>query len=428
MNPTTRRTQWRWFICFLVFLATAIIYSDRQFLSLLKSTLTAEIHWTDSQFGLVSSCFLGAYAVGLLFFGWYIDRVGVKIGYATSVFLWAIAAFIHTLVHSVNGFLYARVFLGLSEAGNFPAAVKAIAQWFPKSERAFATALFNSGANVGAIGAPLMVAWLLQHHTWHSAFYIAGMAGLIWVVIWWLCFSQPQMHKSVSAEELAWIESDQVNQEAEPTTKISWPTLLGCRQTWSFVAAKFMTDPVWFFLLIWLPDYFKKTRGLDIKASWAHLATIYIIVTVLSLTGGWITGHLVKSGWSVSRARKTGMFCFALCVLPVLAVSYVGDWAAVCLIGLAGAAHQSWMANLFTSVSDMFPKRAIGSVIGIGSTAGSIGSMTFIYLCGRVLQSYGESGGTAGYHLLFAYCSCAYLLAFLFNHLLAPKFVPIDLK
>lgn len=428
MNPSPTRTRMRWCICFLIFLATAIIYSDRQFLSLLKSTLTAQIHWTDSQFGLVNSCFLGAYAVGLLFFGWYIDRVGVKIGYATSIFFWSLAALTHTLVNSVNGFLCARVFLGLSEAGNFPAAVKAIAQWFPKTERAFATALFNSGANVGAIGAPLLVAWLLQHWTWHAPFYIAGVAGFVWVAAWCFFYSSPQKHTGVSQAELAWIESDQSTLKKEATDKVPWTILFSCRQTWSFVVAKFMTDPVWFFLLFWLPDYFKRTRGLDIKSSWPHLVTIYVIVTVLSLLGGWITGHLAKTGWSISRARKTGMFCFALFVLPVLAVTQVGDWTAVCLIGLAGAAHQAWMANLFTSVSDMFPKRAIGSVIGIGSTAGSIGSMFFIYLCGSVLQSYGENGGQAGYHLLFGYCSCAYLLAFLFNHLLAPQFVPVNIK
>ena len=422
----SHRTQLRWSICFIVFLATAIIYSDRQFLSLLKSVLASEIHWTDSQFGLVNSCFLGAYAVGLLFFGWYIDRVGVKLGYATSIFFWSLAALSHTLVHSVSGFLCARVFLGLSEAGNFPAAVKAIAQWFPKTERAFATVLFNSGANVGAIGAPMLVAFLLQHWTWHAPFFIAGTAGLIWVAAWWFFYSSPEDHSGVSPAELEWIEMDQISLEEETTVKAHWLTLLSRRQTWSFIVAKFMTDPVWFFLLIWLPDYFKRTRGLDIKSSWPHLVTIYLIVTVLSLIGGWATGHLAKIGWTVSRSRKTGMFVFALLVVPVLAVSQAGNWTAVCLIGLAGAAHQAWMANLYTSVSDMFPKNAIGSVIGIGSTAGSLGSMIFIYLCGHVLQTYGEKGGAEGYHLLFAYCSCAYLFAFLFNHLFAPRFVPID--
>jgi len=424
MSPKiiSTRTHLRWGICFLAFVATAIIYSDRQFLSLLKSTLTDEIHWTDSQFGLVSSCFLGAYAVGLLFFGWFIDRVGVKVGYATSVFFWSLSAMAHALVGSVNGFLVARVFLGVSEAGNFPAAIKTIAQWFPRSERAFATALFNSGANVGAIGAPILVAWLLQHGTWHLPFILAGSAGLIWVVAWWIFYAAPQKHAGISASELAWIESDR-EREDDPAERIPWITLLRCRQTWSFIQAKFLTDPVWFFLLIWLPDYFKKTRGLDIKSSWPHLATIYIIVTVLSLMGGWLTGHLVKRGWSVTRARKTGLFCFALLVIPILAVERTGDWGAVFLIGLAGAAHQAWSANLFTTVSDMFPKGAIGTVIGIGSTAGSTGSMIFIYLCGALLQHYGKTG----YHILFAYCSCAYVIAFILQHLLAPRFAPLHL-
>jgi len=422
-QPTSPRTQLRWVICLLVFLATTIIYSDRQFLSLLKSTLTDEIHWTDSQFGLVSSCFLGAYAVGLLFFGWLIDRIGVKKGYSISIFLWSLAAMAHALVGSVNGFLVARIFLGLSEGGNFPAAVKTIAQWFPRTERAFATTLFNSGANVGAIGAPILVAWLLQQGTWHLPFLLAGGTGLIWVLVWWSFYAVPQKHSGVSSAELAWIESDR-EMEDSPSEKIPWLTLLRCRQAWSFIVAKFLTDPVWFFLLIWLPDYFKKTRGLDIKSSWPHLATIYIIVTVLSLLGGWTTGHLVRRGWSVTRARKTGLLCFALFVLPILMVGNASDWGAVLLIGLAGSCHQAWSANIFTTVSDMFPKGAIGSVIGLGSTAGSIGSMIFIYLCGTVLQHYGKTG----YHLLFAYCSCAYLVAFALQHLLAPRFEPLHLN
>ena len=412
----------RWWFCLLAFLATMIIYSDRQFLSLLKPTLTAEIHWTDTQFGLVSSCFLGAYALGLLFFGWFIDRVGVKMGYATSLVFWSIAEVAHTLVGSVNGFLVARVFLGVSEGGNFPAAVKVMAQWFPKSERALATALFNSGANVGAVGAPFFVAWLLEHGTWHSPFYIAGAAGIVWVVVWLVFYSHPREHRGVSAAEIAWIESDKA--EEGPVTRIPWLALLSLPQTWSFVLAKFMTDPVWFFLLIWLPDYFKKTRDLDIKSSWPLLVTVYSIVTVLSVFGGWVTGYLVRTGWSVTRARKTGMFCFALLVVPILAVGAVGNWTAVLLLGLAGAAHQAWSANLMTTVSDMFPKRDIGSVIGLGSTGGAMGSMIFIYLCGWIVQNAGGNGA-AGYHILFIYCACAYLVAFGLNHLLARRFEPI---
>ena len=363
----------------------------------------------------------------MLFFGRFIDRVGVKIGYATTVFLWSLAALSHTLVTSIEGFMAARVFLGLSEAGNFPAAIKAIAQWFPRAERAFATALFNSGANVGAIVAPFLVAWLLRFSTWHAPFFIAGAVGLIWVMVWGFFYSTPEKNRFVSSAELALIRSDPVSLE-ENAPAVPWLSLFGYRQTWSFVVAKFLTDPVWFFLLFWLPDYFKATRHLDIKSSWPHLMTIYAVVTVLSLIGGYFPGYLVRHGWSVTRARKTGLFCYALLVLPVLAVGSAGDWTAVLIIGLVGAAHQSWSANLYTTVSDMFPRNTIASIIGIGSMAGAIGSMLFQYLCGHILDIYGVAHAQAGYFVLFAYAAFAYLIAFGLQHLLAPKFEPIQLE
>ena len=424
---TPYRTHVRWWICAIVFLATAIIYSDRQFLSLLKSTLADEIHWTDTQFATVNTWFLGAYAFGLLFIGRFIDKVGVKIGYAVTVIFWSLAALSHTLVHSVEGFMAARVFLGLSEAGNFPAAIKTVAQWFPRAERAFATAVFNSGANVGAIIAPFLVAWLLRNgFTWHAPFFIAGTAGMIWVTIWWFFYSAPEQHKFISTAELAHIRSDPISPE-ESAPAVSWLSLFSYPQAWSFIVAKFLTDPVWFFLLFWLPDYFKKTRHLDIKASWPHLMTIYAVVTVLSLVGGYIPGYLVRRGWSVTRARKTGLFCYALLVVPILFVGMAGDWTAVLLIGLVGAAHQSWSANLFTTISDMFPRNSIGSLIGMGSTAGAMGSMLFQYFCGHILDIYGVDHAQAGYAVLFAYAAFAYLVAFGLQHLLAPKFEPLVL-
>lgn len=421
LGNTPQRTNLRWWICLIIFLATTIIYSDRQFLSLLKSTLVSEIHWTDTQFANVNSCFLGAYAFGLLFFGRFIDRVGVKIGYATTVFFWSLAALSHTLVTSVEGFMAARVFLGLSEAGNFPAAIKAISQWFPQTERAFATALFNSGANIGAILAPLLVAWLLKVSTWHAPFLIAGVAGIIWVIVWWLFYSAPEKNKFISQAELNLIRSGSSSQETNAPA-ITLSSLFRYPQSWSFIIAKFLTDPVWFFLLFWLPDYFKKTRHLDIKSSWPHLMTIYAVVTVLSLVGGYIPGYLVRLGWSVTRARKSGLFCYALLVTPILTVGMVGDWAAVLLIGLVGAAHQSWSANLFTTVSDMFPRNSIASLIGVGSMAGALGSMLFQYYCGHILDIYGVDHAEAGYFLLFTYSAFAYLIAFGLQHLLAPKF------
>ncbi len=427
---TAPRTQVRWVICLLVFLATTIIYSDRSFLAQLKSTLAhvKGIDMTGSDFATVNSALLGAYAVGLLFAGRIIDRVGVKTGYAITIFLWSLAAFSHTFVTSVAGFVAARIFLGLSEAGNFPAAVKAIAQWFPTAERAFATALFNCGSNVGSIIAPALVAWLLSSgFTWHAPFFIASGAGLVWLVVWWSFYNVPEKHTLVAPAELAWIRSDPAV-PADSAPAVSWFSLVQHRQAWSFVVAKFLTDPVWFFFLFWLPDYFKETRGLDIKASWPHLMTIYGLVTVLSLVGGYVPGYLMRHGWSVTRARKTGLFCFALLVLPVLFVGMAGNWTAVLLIGIVASAHQSWSANLYTTVSDMFPRNSIASVIGLGSMAGAIGSMIFQYVCGHILDFYGAGHADSAYFVLFAYASLAYLVAFGLQHLLAPKFEPISLK
>ena len=427
---TAGRTNVRWMICVLVFLATTIIYSDRSFLGQLKSTLgtTPGIMLTGSQFGMINSLMLGAYAVSVLFAGRLIDRVGIKNGYAITLVLWSLAAFSHTLVASVGGLMAARIFLGLSEAGNFPAAIKTIAQWFPAAERAFATALFNSGANVGSIIAPALVAWLLAGgFSWHSPFFIASVSGLGWLALWWMTYSAPEKNSLVSPGELAWIRRDPAQpQESGPA--VSWLGLVSHRQAWSFAVAKFLTDPVWFFLLFWLPDYFKSTRDLDIKNSWPHLMTIYAVITVLSLVGGYVPGYLMRRGWSVTLARKTALFCFALLVIPILFVGLAGNWTAVLLIGLVGSAHQAWSANLFTTVSDMFPRNSVASVIGLGTMAGGIGSMIFQYICGSLRDAYGASNAGSAYFVLFAYAACAYLVAFGLQHLLAPKFTPISLE
>jgi len=427
---TAGRTNVRWLICLLVFIVTTIIYSDRSFLGQLKSMLgtTPGIMLTGSQFGLINSFMLGAYAFAVLFAGRIIDRVGIKNGYAITIALWSIAAFSHTLVSSVGGLIAARVFLGVSEAGNFPAAIKTIAQWFPAAERAFATALFNCGANVGSILAPALVAWLLASgYSWHSPFFIASITGLAWLVIWWMTYSAPEKNTRVSSDEIAWIRRDPV-QAQDSAPSVSWLELVSHPQAWSFAVAKFLTDPVWFFLLFWLPDYFKSTRGLDIKNSWPHLMTIYAIVTVLSLVGGYVPGYLMRHGWSVTRARKAGLFCFAVLVVPILFVGMAGDWTAVVIIGVVGSAHQAWSANLFTTVSDMFPRNSVASVIGLGTMAGATGSMIFQYLCGYLRDSYGASNATSAYFVLFAFAAFAYLIAFGLQHLLAPKFTPITLK
>jgi MFS transporter, ACS family, hexuronate transporter len=423
-TSATRMGRYRWLVCGLLFFATTVNYVDRQILSLLKPMLDDELRWSNAEFGQVNAAFQAAYAVGLLLFGKFVDRFGTKLGYGVSIAAWSLAAMVHAAASSVAGFVLARVALGLGEGGNFPSAIKAVAIWFPRRERAFATALFNSGANVGAILAPATIPWLAAAGGWRLPFLVAGAAGFVWLAFWYLIYDVPERVAALGARELAHIRAD-----AEPPEpgQVGWRQLLQLRAAWAFIVAKFLTDPVWWFFLIWLPDYFKKTRGLDLKSSWIHLVSIYTIVTVLSIAGGWLTGHWVRRGHSVSRARKQGMLLFACLVLPVLMVGGAGDWGAVALIGLAGAAHQAWSANLFTSVSDMFPKRAVASVVGLGGMAGSIGGIAFPLYAGKLLDRFEASGDiAAGYGVLFGLCSTAYLIAFAIHHALAPKFEPID--
>jgi ACS family hexuronate transporter-like MFS transporter len=433
MNDETQRSgmesgmgHYRWIVCGLLFFATTVNYIDRQILSLLKPILDDELHWTNEQFGQVNAVFQGCYALGALAFGRFIDRFGTKIGYATSIAAWSLAAAGHALVGSIGGFFLARSCLGLGEGGNFPSAIKAVALWFPKKERAFATAVFNSGSNVGAIIAPAVVPWLAFTWGWRSAFLAAGVAGMIWLLLWIPFYNVPEKIRRLSRAELSYIRGDR---DETGATGLRWRDILGYRQAWAFIAAKGLTDPVWWFFLIWLPDFFKKTRGLDLKKSWLHLVTIYAVITVLSLIGGMLPGYLARRGLVIGRARKISMLIFACCVLPIVFVTRVGDWSAVLLIGFAGAAHQAWSANLFTTASDMFPKHAVASVVGIGSMAGSLSGMLFPIYTGKLLDRFGAAGNaSAGYGILFAICGSAYLIAFAVSHLLAPRFEPIAVE
>jgi MFS transporter, ACS family, hexuronate transporter len=421
-----KMSNYRWTICALLFFATTINYIDRQILSLIKPILDEELKWSNEQYGQVNAAFQGAYGIGLLAFGWFVDKFGTKIGYAVSIAAWSVAAMAHGLVSTVAGFRIARISLGLGEGGNFPSAIKATALWFPKRERALATSIFNSGTNVGAIVAPALVPWIALTWGWQMAFIAAGVAGLIWLLFWFPLYNVPEKIKQLSSAEYAHINSD-----VEPpiTKKASWLELLKYRQAWSFIVAKFLTDPIWWFFLIWLPDYFAKTRGLHLKQSWVHLVTIYTIITILSIWGGWFTGYLTKKGWSITKARKTGMILFALTVIPIFAVTSVGDWAAVLLIALAGSAHQAWSATIYTTVSDMFPKYAVASVVGMGGLAGALGGMYFPIYCGRMLDEFAAQGNvTAGYAILFSICSFAYVLAFVIHHLLVPTLKPVRLE
>jgi MFS transporter, ACS family, hexuronate transporter len=420
--------RYRWLICLLLFLATTVNYIDRQILALLKPILDDELHWTNEQYGNINAAFSGAYAVGLLLFGKFIDRVGTKIGYAVSIAAWSLSAMGHAFVGSIGGFMRARLALGVSEGGNFPSAVKAVAMWFPRKERAFATALFNSGANVGAIVAPAVIPFIADHWGWRSAFVIAGIAGLAWLLLWLPFYDIPDRTKGLDVAELDYIRADR-DEQTSSERPLGWLEILRYRQAYSFIIGKFLTDPVWWFFLIWLPDFFKKTRGLDIKKSWLHLVSIYAIVTVLSIGGGWLAGYLIRRGWTSHRARKVAMLIFALAVLPVLLVTQVGDWGAVVLIGIAGAAHQAWSANLFTTVSDMFPKRAVASIVGLGGMAGSLGGILFPIFTGKLLDRFQSSGNvTAGYAILFVLCGSAYLVAYGIGHLLAPRFEQVQIR
>ena len=422
MPSSETTSRYRWLICSLLFWATTINYLDRQILSLLKPMLDHQLGWSNAQFGAVNSVFQGAYGVSLFVFGWIIDRYGTRRGYALSISAWSIAAICHAFVNSISGFFGARILLGLGEGGNFPAAIKATAQWFPRKERALATSLFNSGANIGAVIAPMVVPPVADAFGWHAAFVLAGLAGFVWVAAWLPLFAEPRESRRVSAAELAYIEADKQAGDDGPFEKVTWGRVLKHREAWAFVVAKFVTDPIWWFFLTWLPDFFKKTRGLDIKGSALMLASIYGVVTVLSIAGGWLTGHLMKMGWSVSRARKTGLMVFACMVLPLMLVSSSSNWTAVLLIGLAGAGHQAWSANLYTSVSDIFPKRAVATLTGIGGAAGALGGMLFPVIVGLILDHM-KAGG---YTLIFGFCSVAYLIALGLHSLLAPSFEPVE--
>lgn len=417
------RSNHRWVICGLLFLATTINYVDRQILSYLKPILDRELGWTNEQFGTVHGAFFAAYAASLLIFGRIVDRIGVKAGYALAIALWSVAALAHAWVGSVAGFIWARVALGLGEGGNFPAAIKAIAGWFPRRERALATSVLNAGTNIGALAAPVVVGWLALRWGWQAAFVGAGAVGLLWLALWLPLYQAPERSRRVSAAELDHIRSDLP--EVRPGA--AWPLalVLRQRQAWAFIAAKLLTDPVWWFYMTWLPDYFAKSRALSLDRSWPHLVVIYGIVTVLGVCGGWLPGGLVRRGWSMVGARKASLLVCALAALPVALVPGVGDWQATLLLGAAAGAHQAWSANLFSSVSDMFPGRAVGSVIGLGGMAGAVAGIVAPKYAGRLLDAYQTAGDIAGgYARLFVACAGMYVVAFAVHHLLAPRFAP----
>ena len=403
---------YRWRICALLLFATTINYVDRQVLGVLAPDLQREIGWNEIDYGYIVTSFQAAYAIGLLCAGIVIDKLGTRIGYAVAITLWSLAAMSHSLASTVIGFAIARFALGLGEAGNFPAAIKTVAEWFPRRERAFATGIFNSGSNVGAIVAPLTVPIVAVTWGWQAAFIFTGLLSAAWLITWLLVYRAPEQQPKVSAAELAYIRSD----PEEPVTRIAWSHLLRHRQTWAFVAAKFMTDPFWWFFLFWLPKFLNAEYGLTLTGIGLPLVVIYVMADVGSIGGGWLAGRFIRFGWSANRARKTAMFICACCVLPIVFASQAGNlWLAVGLIGLATAGHQGWSANVFTLSSDMFPRRAVGSVVGIGGFAGAVGGMMISTFVGFLLET------TGSYLPVFLIAGSAYLLALLVVHLLAPR-------
>ncbi|GAB4042278.1 MFS transporter [Spirosoma litoris] len=419
-------TNYRWRIVVLLFVATTINYLDRQVISLLKPTLETVFNWTETDYSHIVMAFQAAYAFSYVVFGRLIDAIGTKMGYAIAVSVWSIAAMMHGLATSTFGFGVYRGLLGLGEGGNFPAAIKTVAEWFPRKERALATGIFNSGTNIGAVVAPILVPWVLGAYGWQMAFVLTGLVGFIWLVFWWIGYENPQRHKKLSPEELVYITSDA---ETPTSESIPWLKLLQFRQTWAFVLGKLFTDPVWWFFLFWLPSYFASSFNLDLKKPSLPLIFVYTAATIGSVGGGYLSGYFIRRGWTINRSRKTAMLLYALCIVPIVLTRYATSiWEVVGLLSLAVAAHQAWSANLFTLVSDMFPKNAVSSVVGLGGMAGSLGGLGFPIVVGALLDTYKAQGDiTIGYNYLFLLCGSAYILAWLCIHFFAPKLKPVEL-
>jgi ACS family hexuronate transporter-like MFS transporter len=414
--PVGRR---RWLICGLLFFATTVNYMDRQVIALLKPTLQVQFGWTENDYGTIIFAFTCAYALGILFIGRLIDRLGTRKGFSAAVFAWSAAAIAHAAAGSMIQFAVARVGLGLGEAGSFPAAVKAVAEWFPKRERALATGLFNSGSNIGALVTPLVVPWITYRFGWRMAFIATGALGFIWIACWLLVYHRPEEDKKVSAEELAYIQSDPPDQKVIGETTVPLLTLLTLRQAWAIALGKFFTDPIWWVYLFWMPDFLSRNFGLSLTGMALPLFVIYSGACVGSISGGWLSGSLLKKGWTVNASRKTAMLVCAVAVTPIMIAAHTTNpWLAVCLIAIAAGAHQGWSANIYTLASDMFPRSAVGSVVGFGTMAGAIGGMCIAKAVGYILQH------TGSYVPVFVMAGVAYLIAFGFVQVLAPRLKP----
>jgi ACS family hexuronate transporter-like MFS transporter len=430
--------RYRWVICGLLFLAATINYIDRQVIGILKSTLQPQFGWSEIDYSDIVFAFQLAYAIGFIFAGRLMDRLGTRIGFSLALALWSAAAVGHAAattigpaaavllglagLHysaSVAGFIAARFALGLGESGNFPAAVKTVAEWFPRSERAFATGLFNAGTNIGAIVTPMVVPFITIQYGWRWAFIATGLVGFAWLGLWWSMYDHPQRHPRVGVAERALIASD----PPDPAVRVAWTTLLPNRQTWAVAMAKFLTDPIWWVYLFWIPDFFSRKFGLSLLDLGPPILVVYLVSDAGSVFGGWLSSTLITRGWSVNRARKTAMLVCAIAVVPIVSASRVENlWAAVALISIAAAAHQGWSANVYTLASDMFPRQAVGSVIGFAGMAGAVGGMLIAKVTGYILQS------TGSYLPVFTIAGTTYLVTLAVVHVLAPRLEPARLS
>ena len=417
--PATTTGRYRWVIVGLLFAATAIYYVDRQMIGVLKPTLSADLNWSETDFANVIFFFQMAYAVGYIGFGRVVDLIGERLGYAIAFTIWTVAHMAHGGVYTVTQFAMARFGLGIGEAGNFPAGIKAVTEWFPAKERATAIGIFNAGANVGAIITPLLVPALTVAYGWRSTFVITGGFSVIWLIAWLSIYRRPAQKQQVTAEELAYITQD----PADPITPVPWKRLIGLRETWAYALGKFFIDPIWWFFLFWLPGFLGKRYDLDLVSFGPPLVVIYLMSDVGSIIGGWSSSRMIKAGRSVNYARKMTMLVCAFAVLPVVFSQGIDSlWLNVFIIGVATAAHQAFSANLYTLPSDLFPRSAVGSVIGIGGTVGAIGGMIMAKYAGFVLDSIGS------YTPLFAVAGSAYFLALGAVHLLSPQLARAEVE
>jgi ACS family hexuronate transporter-like MFS transporter len=412
--------RYRWVICALLFFATTINYIDRQVFGILAPEMKKIFGWTDSNYTDIVFWFEFAYAIGLVTVGGVLDWIGTRLGFALAMIFWSGASMLHAAMASIAGFSFARFLLGLGESGNFPASIKSVAEWFPKKERALATGIFNAGSNVGAISAPLAIPWIYLRWGWQWAFIATGAIGFLWLIFWLRLYRPPETHPRLTKSELAYIRSDAGEVAA---AKVPWVRLLPHRQTWAFVIAKFLTDSIWRWYLYLLPLFFNSQFHLDIKSFGPPFVLIYCLADVGSIAGGWLSSRLIARGWSVNAARKIAMLLCALCVLPVALVTHLSHmWVAIWLVGLAAAAHQGWSANLYTTASDMFPKQAVGSMVGLGGMAGALGAMGLLKLTGAILET------SHSYSALFLIAAFAYVIALAVMHLLAPHLEPARIE